>query len=258
MFTKYATAIIALAALASAIPHSSKEKEPRVLQHDDVILPRVDGGYDIMKDWEWETIERRLERQAREAFAIEAKRAVVAGENIPVGALTRRDADLQKRDCDRSMEVQILEDFEFTDWDVPMSPVIGATGGAATIMVTKGFSVANAVSISFKEDLSPVPTVLTMSLGIETSWTWTSTDSQSFSFTITPGQYGVVVSNPLVRRVIGNVLSGCTDYPMTESFVVDSHFNQTFGDLLWVEGPIRLCNSTTYPVPYCTGSGMHT
>lgn len=254
MFTKYATALVALAALASAVPRGTKE--PRILSHDDVILPRADGGFDIMKDWEFEDLERRLEREARAAIATENKRRTIAGETIPLGSFTARDEQLQARACEESTELQVLTDGEFTDWDVAMSPVIGATGGQALVMVTKGYQVANSLSITLKEDVS-VPEVFTVSLGIETGWTWTSIDQQSFTFYINPGQYGVVVSNPWTRRVTGNLLSGCTDTPTVEPWVSDSRFNQTFGSLSWVSGPIKLCNSSSYPVPYCVGTGEH-
>lgn len=261
MFTKHATTIIALAGcLASAIPAGPpKQVAPRLLAHDDVVLPRADGGFDVMKDWEWETIERRLEREARTA---RAKRSADLSTNAP-----RTDEDvpnflagelLGARDCEESKELQVLEDSEFTDWDVAMSPVLGATGGTATVMVTKGYSVANAVTVSVQEDLTFVPDALKVSLGISTTETWTTTDTQTFSFIVNQGEYGVVVSNPLTRRVAGNVLSGCTDSPEVATFSSDSRSSQTFaGDLSWVAGPIRLCNSTTYPVPFCVGDGEH-
>lgn len=253
MFTKYTTAILALVSLASAVPAATKETI--VLAHDDVVLPRADGGFDIMKDWEWDSIERRLEREAREAEATEAKRRALAGETIPLDAYL--PGSVVARDCEESREMQVLIDTTFTDWDVAMSPVVGATGGSATIMVAKGYSVANSISVSVGADYTYIPDVLEFSMEITTSATWTSTDTQTFSFAITQGQYGVVVSNPLTRRVAGNYLYGCTDSPTVGTFSSDSRTSQTFGDLSWVAGPIKLCNSTTYPVPYCVGTGSH-
>lgn len=77
-------------------------------------------------------------------------------------------------------------------------------------------------------------------------------------FSVPAGQWGVVVSNPYTRRLSGNVVSGCTDSPTTEEFSSDSYTSQSYGDLSWVTGPIRICNSSTYPVPYCVGTGTHT
>lgn len=89
------------------------------------------------------------------------------------------------------------------------------------------------------------------------SETWTTTETTTFTFNVPSGQYGLVVSNPYTHRVAGNVLSGCTDSPTSDAFTVDSYTSATYGSLSWVEGPITLCNSSTYPVPYCVGSGTH-
>lgn len=249
MLFKNTIVAFALSGLATATP---PKQEPRILQYDDVILPRADGGYDIMKRWEWSDIERRMEREARDR-AMEHKRAAVAGDTIPAWA----NLGLGRRDCEQSSEVQVLSDTNFTDWDVAMSPVIGAQGGQATVAVTKGYSVANSVTVGVSSELTIVEAVFKASMKMDYGTTWTSTDSQTFTYWVTPGQYGVVVSNPYTRRIAGNVISGCTDSPTTSTFTADSRTSQTFGDLAWVSGPIYLCNSTTYPVPYCVGTGTH-
>lgn len=241
---------LALGGLASATP---AKQEPRILQYDDVILPRADGGYDIMKKWEWSHIERRMEKAAREQ-AMENKRAALAGDTIPPWA----NLDVGKRDCEESREVQILTDTNFTDTDIPMSPVIGGQGGQATVAVTKGYSVANSLTVGISEEITFVKDLFSASMKIDYGTTWTSTDSQTFTYWVNPGEYGVVVSNPFTRRITGNVLSGCSDSPTTSTFTADSRSSQTYGDLSWVRGPIYLCNSTTYPVPYCVGDGTHT
>lgn len=253
MLTRYyTTAIVALAGLVSAVPTT---KEPIQLQHDDVILPRADGGFDIMKDWEWSHVERRMEREAR-ARAMELKRRALAGETIPLDAYTP-SMGVDRRDCEESTEVQVLNDTTFTDWDVAMSPVIGATGGQATVMVTKGYQVANAMTVSASFDFTLIKDVFKETFGISTTETWTTTDQQTFTYWVTPGQYGAVVSNPLTRRLTGNYLTGCTDSPTVSTFVSDSRTSQTFGELSWVAGPIKLCNSSTYPIPFCIGTGVH-
>lgn len=250
MLTKYTTALVAaMAAVVSAMPATSKE--PILLGHDDVILPRADGGFDIMKDWEWDHIERRLEREARLAEATEAKRRALSGETIPEGA------NLSRRDCEESTEMQVLSDTSFFDWDVAMSPVIGATGGQAIVMVNKGYQVSNALAVGVSTKVTLIENVLDVGMDITSTTTWTTIDSQTFSFYVTEGQYGVVISNPSTRRVTGNLLDGCTDSPTVTPFTSDSRTSQQFGDLSWVQGPIRLCNSTSYPVPFCQGTGNH-
>lgn len=89
------------------------------------------------------------------------------------------------------------------------------------------------------------------------TWTWTTSDDQTFTFQVPQGQYGLVVSNPYVRRVTGNYISGCVDSPSYEPWQTTTYSTQSYTNMEWVEGPIRLCNSTTYPVPYCVGSGTH-
>ncbi|POS69855.1 hypothetical protein DHEL01_v211751 [Diaporthe helianthi] len=253
LFTNSA-AVLALVGLAAAAP---AKQEPRMLSHDDVVLPRADGGYDVMKDWQWTDIERRMEKQARER-AEEEKRRVLAGETIPAGARIRSEAqpDLERR-CDKTTEVQVLTDTQFTNWDVAMSPVIGATGGQATVAVSKGYSITNGITVGAGADWTIAKDVFSASLKIDYSHSWTTSDTQTFTYFITPGQYGLVVSNPYTRRLTGNVVTGCTDDPSYDPYTSDSYEDQNYSGMSWVAGPIRLCNSTTYPVPFCVGTGTH-
>lgn len=96
-----------------------------------------------------------------------------------------------------------------------------------------------------------------MSLSITVKTEWTTSDSQTFTYWVPAGQYGVVVSNPYVRRVTGNLVTGCTDSPSYEPFTSDSYTDQTYSGMSWVKGPIVLCNNTAYPIPYCVGTGTH-
>lgn len=99
--------------------------------------------------------------------------------------------------------------------------------------------------------------VLTLSFSITVSTTWTTTDTETFTFWVPPGEHGLVVSQPLVRRITGNYVSGCNDAPNYEPFTSDSYSSQTYNSMSWVRGPIILCNSTEYPVPFCNGEGSH-
>lgn len=254
----FTTTILALAlsSLASAKP--AKQPEPRILHYDDVILPRADGGYDIMKRWEWSHIELRMEREARRQ-AEDNKRAALSGATLSPWANLHMPSASKRDDCEESTEVQVLTDTNFTDVDVAMSPVIGGNGGQATVAVTKGYSVANSLTVGISETFTFIKDVFQASMSIDYGTTWTSTDTQTFTYWVTAGEYGVVVSNPFTRRLTGNVNTGCTDSPTSTTFSADSRSSQTYaGDLSWVRGPIYLCNSTVYPVPYCVGDGTHT
>lgn len=253
MLFKNSAAVLALVGLAAAVP---AKKEPQILFHDDVILPRADGGFDVMKDWEWTDIERRMEKEQRER-AVEEKRRSLAGENIPDGAnVGLYESNIQRR-CDESTEVQVLTDSQFTNWDVAMSPVIGANGGQATVAVTKGYSVTNTISVGTGADYTVQKEIFKVSMKIDYSYSWTTSDTQTFTYYLTPGQYGVVVSNPYTRRITGNFLSGCGDSPNYEAYTSDSYESQDYTGMSWVAGPIRLCNATSYPIPYCVGTGTH-
>lgn len=99
--------------------------------------------------------------------------------------------------------------------------------------------------------------IFTASLSLSYTETWTTTETTTFTFSVPAGQYGVIVSQPYTHRVQGNVLSGCTDSPTSNAYTADSYTSATYGGLDWVKGPIVLCNSTTYPIPYCVGTGEH-
>lgn len=106
---------------------------PKVLGFDDVLLLREDGDHVVMKKWDYQIEEDKREVQRRHAN---------------FGRAPATSAKIEKK-CDQSTEVQVLSDTNFNDWDVAMSPVIGNTGStAATVAVAKGYSIADAVSVS--------------------------------------------------------------------------------------------------------------
>ncbi|KAI3392833.1 hypothetical protein diail_5146 [Diaporthe ilicicola] len=254
MLLKNSAAVLALVGLAAAVP---AKKEPMILFHDDVVLPRADGGFDVMKDWEWSDIERRMEKEQRQR-AREERRRALAGEIIPEGAnVGPYESNIQRRCEENALEMQVLTDSQFTNWDVAMSPVIGATGGQATVAVTKGFSITNTIGVGTGAEWTIAKDLFRASLKVDYARSWTTSDSQTFTYFIAPGQYGLVVSNPYTRRITGNFLTGCVDSSDYEPFTSDSYEDQTYTDMTWVAGPIRLCNSSTLPIPYCVGTGKH-
>ncbi|KAL6411906.1 hypothetical protein AUP68_04285 [Ilyonectria robusta] len=87
--------------------------------------------------------------------------------------------------------------------------------------------------------------------------TWTTSQTQTLTFTVPDGKHGVIVSEPYVRRVQGFMLEGCSDDWKKTSFMSDTYSSQSYGDMQWVRGVIRLCSSDTYPIPYCVGTGQH-
>jgi hypothetical protein len=225
-----------LLALISLVSVSQAAATNKILSSDDVIVLKTDGTSQIMKAADLERLET--------APAIEAR--------------STAKKDLQRRDCQKSTEIQVLSEKEFLNWDVAMSPVISSLGGAkATVSVTSGFSIANSLKVGVGFSIPVIKDILTSSLSIDYTQTWTSSQQQSLSFVVPDDHHGIIVSQPYVRRVQGRVIDGCTDAPDKSEFISDSYESQSYGDLQWVKGIIRLCTSKTYPIPYCNGEGSH-
>ncbi|RGP69513.1 hypothetical protein FSPOR_4617 [Fusarium sporotrichioides] len=224
--------ILALLSIASV---SQAAAAPKILSSDDIIVLKTDGTSQIMKAADLEALETA---PAVKNLSTPAKKAI------------------QRRDCKDSTEIQVLSDKEFVNWDVAMSPVISSLGGSkATVSVTNGYTITNSLKVGTSFSI-PVMDILTASLSIDYTETWSSSQQQSLSFTVPEGEHGIIVSQPYVRRVEGNVIDGCTG-ETKEGFVSDSYESQTYGDLQWVKGIIRLCSSKTYPIPFCNGEGEH-
>ncbi|KAJ0165687.1 hypothetical protein CTA2_10359 [Colletotrichum tanaceti] len=230
-FSVLSTAGLIGAAIAAPRP------APVALNYDDVVVVGQDGTHQIMKSSEYDAL------QSRAALAPAPEIQAIQG--------------LERRGCQESTEVQVISDDEFLNWDVAISPVLSSIGGSATVSVANGYSISNSVSVTAGLTSSIAEGALGASLSVSYSETWTTTETQTLGFTVPEGQYGLVVSQPNVRRVTGNILTGCTDSPKKTEFTSDSYSSQAYGSLAWVKGVIRLCNSTTYPVPYCIGNGEH-
>lgn len=223
---------------------------PQFLGADDLIVLKDDDTMQVMKAAEFEAI-----NNAASAPALV---------NPEFQNMTGAPATPRRR-CDESTEVQILSDEEFLDWDTAISPVVSSPeGGEVRVSVASGYSVANAVGTGISATgnifgmIAAAPVnILSLQLSVTYTQTWTTTQDQSQIFLVPEGHYGVVISQPYVRRVQGNVFSGCTDSPEKTPFVSDTYSSQSYGNLQWVKGVIRLCSSETYPIPYCNGEGEH-
>lgn len=229
----------ALLGVSNAMPANT------ILGFDDLLFLREDGNHQVMKKWEYQIQEDIREVQRRKALG-----------NAPRNPTPSPEADLRDR-CLESLEVQITSDTKYEGDDIPMSPVVGNQGSSTAIVaVSKGYSVANTLEITTTNTAS-VYSMMEVSLAIAVGVTWTTTDTQTFSYYVPTGQYGLVISNPYIRRIEGNTLSGCTDSPTVEPLLSETYTATAFGALEWVKGPITMCNSTTYPIPFCTGDGEH-
>lgn len=122
-------------ALFALLGASQAKPTPVTLQHDDYLVLRSDGPPVVMKEWDYRIEEDKREVQRRKTRNL----------NLPVAP--KQSPRANKR-CEQSTEVQILNETDFVNWDVTMSPVIGNTGSsAALVSVTQGYSIANSVSV---------------------------------------------------------------------------------------------------------------
>ncbi|KAF4805737.1 hypothetical protein CGCSCA5_v015089 [Colletotrichum siamense] len=230
--------LLSTAAAVAAVAVS--QPAPYPLRFDDVVAVNEDGSHRILKTAEYDALLAR-----------------VAPRTVQMTVPSTDGDGLARRDCGRSTEVQVESDEEFLNWDVAISPILSSHGGTATASVAKGYSVGNSVSVSSTANVAFAKVALSMSLSVNYAQRWTTSDSQTLSFTVPEGQHGLVVSQPLVRRVTGRLLTGCSHRPTSTPFISDTYTDQSFGNLDFVKGVIRLCNSTVYPIPYCNGQGFH-
>ncbi|KAF7546558.1 hypothetical protein G7Z17_g8357 [Cylindrodendrum hubeiense] len=229
-----AIAVLGLVSTSTAAP------APAVLAADDIIVLKTDGSSEVMKLADFQ--------------ALESKSSAPAG----FGVRDLSDTTLVRRACDSSSsEIQVTSDEEFLNWDIAISPVVSSAGGTGTVSVASGYTISNAVSVSESASLTIVKDLLSASLTVSYTETWTTSQTQTLTFTVPDGQHGVIVSEPYVRRVQGFMLEGCSDNWEKTSFMSDSYSSQSYGDMSWVKGVIRLCSSETYPIPYCVGTGEH-
>ncbi|KAK1973736.1 hypothetical protein LZ30DRAFT_641437 [Colletotrichum cereale] len=240
--------LFAVVGLLGAVTAAPTPKPP-ALAWDDVVVVMSDGTTQVMKAAKYAEIERRAPLPA-----------------IPKGHSTNLFADadaapagLERRGCASSAEVQVLTDQVFLGSDVAISPVVSSTSAIADVSIAAGYQISNMVTVTGSMEISliDIEKIMSMSLSLSYSKSWTTTETQTLRFTMQENQYGLVVSQPSVRRITGNLINGCNDNPTVTPFTSDTYENQSYGNLAWVKGVIRLCNSTVYPVPFCLGEGSH-
>ncbi|KAK2033205.1 hypothetical protein LX32DRAFT_514943, partial [Colletotrichum zoysiae] len=234
----------AAAAVSAASVH------PRMLSADEVVVLSPDGNSRVMKAADYDALERAA------AIAPAPASAPFSPRGVATGSASRRTR--RRHGCEQSNELQTLSDTTFVDWDVPMSPVVQAVGDMkAVVSVAPGYSISN--SLKIKARVRVRLQGILHRINREMSWgiTWTTTEENTYRYTMPGGLYGIIVSQPSVRRIEGAVLSGCTDSPDVEPFEYNSYTSHSYGHLNWVSGVIRLCVNETYPIPFCVGQGFH-
>ncbi|EKG20560.1 hypothetical protein MPH_02087 [Macrophomina phaseolina MS6] len=247
------SALLGLVAVAAALP-TEAPLEKRILSEDEVIVFGDNGLHTIMKAADYDALRKR-EAPPPPPFAHLGNQIypeIAKGPSNYTAPIGRKE----RRDCEKSSEVQLENKSNFQQWDVPMSSVVTAEVDQALVTVTDGYSLENSLTISTGYEAS-IESVISVSLGIDYGTAWTTTQTTSYAFYVPAGKSGIIVSNPDTTRYTGTVLTGCTDNPTKASFTSDVYQSQTYKDLSWVKGVIRLCSSDKYPVPFCVGSGEH-
>lgn len=251
---------------------SASPLTPRKLQFDDVILVGSDNRMSIMKEAEYNQLQARHELNER---FTNTKRELEYGQVEDLIYQFRQTSpratkpqpeyspsDVHQRKCLESTETQVINDTNLLDWDTQMSPVVGAQGSKASVSVTKGYTLHTELSIGLEAEGVPIIAPIVNKFlgdipGINMEEVYHTEQELSITFEVPPGQYGVIVSQPFVRRIEGKVLTGCTDAPVVTPWWSHSYYSKTVGGMNWVDGIIRMCNSSSYPVPYCNGWGEH-
>jgi hypothetical protein len=173
---------------------------------------------------------------------------------------TADNTDLVRRFCTKVERAET-----WNGWDVQLTPVIG-TG--VTTSIIRGRTVAEKISIggniagNYKFDHRTAG----LTVKFEYSKTWTTSDTLSINFGSVYRKWGVGVVNPKVHRTFGLLQmvevtnawwekDPCTEPTNVAPFTnADRYFDGPGG---FAYGNYVLCQSDSYPIPFCTGNGFH-
>lgn len=238
-------------ALALAAPSTLK---PRMLKADDVLAYGADGKVEVFEGPYYKALMANVTKgpSLEHYNKMSIKRSIGPFENLTP---TKVSAELEKRGC-KSQTVIWDKSINFLQWDVPMSRVIHAVAAQSTVIATEGFSIANGFSIAQALDITFVKDFLKTTTTFTYTETWTSSYTAGYSFPLPAGFWGVVVSNPKTLRHYGEVYKGCVGgMSKSSTYQADSYYSASFDKLAWVVGSITLCQSDSYPVKRCLGEG---
>ncbi|APA11647.1 hypothetical protein SS1G_05102 [Sclerotinia sclerotiorum 1980 UF-70] len=225
---------------------------PREIDESKILLFGVDGRTEVMDKAEFMALHEADLTAAPGPLEL-SERSLNETIEMEIEA-----AQLSKRGCKSYSIVRPNPDQKFLNWDVRMSDILHATDRDATLGVTKGHSIANAIGVSISMTQTLIESVLSATYGITYTETWTNTYTTAYTFTVPKGKYGVVVSNPWTTRRSGNIDIGCIGVRGQKStYQADSYESNDYQGLSWVSGTISLCTSDSHSIHYCIGNGYH-
>lgn len=155
------------------------------------------------------------------------------------------DVPLEERDNAGCSDTRtVVEDGvqTFVDWDVQMSPIVCASNGDSQITITSGYTVANLLGGSGGFDLGIIKDWLGVKYNVDYSRTYTSSTLIAHQNVIYKGNCGVVITKPVTTRRHGRLMRGCPgSFQQIGTWYADSHREETYGGVKWVEGFIDTC-----------------
>ncbi|KAJ3095867.1 hypothetical protein HDU96_001018 [Phlyctochytrium bullatum] len=147
--------------------------------------------------------------------------------------------------------------------DRPLTVIVGK-GGTVTAMggatLTESYNVTDGPGA--QGVVNPLTLSATLGLTYDRSWKFPKTDIVAPRVS---KEYGIYVANVLTRRTSGYInyhFDSTDNKDACETFDVQQRFEKMeryFGGGVYgfVKGVYRLCESDSYPVPYCVGEGAH-
>ncbi|KAJ3102881.1 hypothetical protein HDU96_009468 [Phlyctochytrium bullatum] len=148
----------------------------------------------------------------------------------------------------------------FAGSDKALSPVYG-TGfkiGSMAGVVSEGYSVTESVAQGV---ISTLTLLSTVGFAYDQSWKF---PKQTIVTPTVSKAYGIYVVNPLTRRTSGymNYYFDSADGDACNTFDAQDRFEKmdrlfSGGVYNFVKGTYRLCESDSFPIPFCIGEGVH-
>ncbi|OLN86408.1 hypothetical protein CCHL11_06343 [Colletotrichum chlorophyti] len=146
----------------------------------------------------------------------------------------------------------------FVDWDMQMSWITCSEQNELTTAVSKGFSIANGVTVSGKGDITAIKDKLGFSFGVDYTRTWTTTSNMETRGTVPKSNCGVVIWKPLTTRRYGRTLQGCPgSYTQVGTWMADDHGESSYSGISWLSGAVGFCikPGSNPPLSRCNGKG---
>ncbi|KAJ3214755.1 hypothetical protein HDU67_001294 [Dinochytrium kinnereticum] len=161
--------------------------------------------------------------------------------------------------------VKVESQHVFHDWDTPISPIFGR---GFSVTFSKGRTITEGWTAKVEAGLGIAsPFSFSLTVGYSYTKSWTTDDSMKINAPPVSKARGIYVVNKLTSRWNGfmQVVHNSASDPwgrdpcyaptdITRLTNVDRLYDGPYG---LVRGEYHLCESDSYPLPYCVGNGIH-